>query len=97
LGNELYLPASGSRASSDTGQLIRTLGMKGYYWSSTGIGGYESFTLDFDNTSSKPEKLHSYKMDGPVRCIEELSATIGALDCSNPDSFRLELPLACGN
>ncbi|MEY3367279.1 MAG: hypothetical protein RI973_434 [Bacteroidota bacterium] len=85
-GTSLFLPASGSRNSSN-GQLSDR-GKYGYYWSSTDYGSANAWLLNFGSISAFTSTFSpSRGIGSTVRCISETApsmlGSIGALNCGS--------------
>jgi uncharacterized protein (TIGR02145 family) len=77
LASPLRLPMAGGRSSN--GSL--DVGTNGYYWSST-VSSTGSRNLEFDEDDDDVDTRE--RADGfSVRCIKELVASLGALNCSS--------------
>jgi uncharacterized protein (TIGR02145 family) len=69
IGDELFLPAAGSRNFRNG--VLSSRGYYGFYWSSTNDGSSEAWSLDFSSKYTNPSGS-SYRADGQsVRCIAE--------------------------
>jgi uncharacterized protein (TIGR02145 family) len=77
-GDQLMLPAAGSRSNSN-GALVNR-GYYGYYWSSTEYGSNAAWLLIVG--SSVANTLNYSRTFGlSVRCVEDIPGSIGSLNC----------------